>query len=814
MAEDIKDKLVSLEDLGAYADTVNDATTGINLVRGSRDFTIGTEQALTGIATYEDGFYLNTVWSIDHDEQGFAIASVTGNNTSQPIITNFIKIEKTGPYTLSYDLMFDEVLETSFFATLETYIEGSNTRAEYVDLTAAKVGLDTNAVGVWHQIKYTSTFTEGNYLRLRIYPRFDNPLHVRKIKIEKGSINNPIWSPSPFDINYINDATTGINLLKGTRDFTSGYNIAKFSTRVCLDGFAIPNNENVKRYIDSDGFTVIDVDIAGKSASWLYWGDANFIDVDEGDVITLSLEVNIIELTTNYILQWYQYDSYSDSESATAVTGMVTPTLSNLGLPDHSLIEKNVWHKVVKSFTIPKGVKCIALRGLVEKNGHVQYRKFKIERGRVNNPVWSPSPFDIDYINDETTGINLLRGTRDFVQGTTILSNNYRIDGFNDNQRKYFFTKDNDGFTVASVANASSSTNYSMYFPAVYIENTVETVTFSFEFKLNEEASGTEELCALYVVGKDASGSSQTNVISLNNLGIHPTIGEWQKVVKTITFSNLDPEKQVIMGYLSCRAGSNHSYRKLSLQRGIINNPIWSPSPFDVAQDNDVLHKNYPAVNLGYIDPDNRINAGDDLNEYLFAGTYSCNQTSIVSSLSNVPSGLNRAFKLYVEYPTGSSSPLYVWQKLVEFDTAVEYIRYSGSTGATWTPWRQTYANTTVRPIEAGGTGATTAFGAAFNIFKNIAEVTTDSSDDSMFIIRQGTMTPEVGAFTYRKGSKVWNWIASKIRSVFGFTEDNKLPTITSDDIDAMLAGTYKSTGTKYASEDTIQYLIDSIKDR
>lgn len=79
-------------------------------------------------------------------------------------------------------------------------------------------------------------------------------------------------------------------------------------------------------------------------------------------------------------------------------------------------------------------------------------------------------------------------------------------------------------------------------------------------------------------------------------------------------------------------------------------------------------------------------------------------------------------------------------------------------------------------PIANGGTGGSTAREAEYNICKDIEEVAT-LSDNNLFVFkRQGSMNATNGAFCTKTVSSIWNYIAQKIRSTFGFSSGGVLP--------------------------------------
>lgn len=79
--------------------------------------------------------------------------------------------------------------------------------------------------------------------------------------------------------------------------------------------------------------------------------------------------------------------------------------------------------------------------------------------------------------------------------------------------------------------------------------------------------------------------------------------------------------------------------------------------------------------------------------------------------------------------------------------------------------------------LDSGGTGATTAREAEYNICKDMNESTSATNDASLFVCKLNASASKTnGVLTYKKGSDIWTWIASKIRSVFGFTQGGVLP--------------------------------------
>ena len=79
-------------------------------------------------------------------------------------------------------------------------------------------------------------------------------------------------------------------------------------------------------------------------------------------------------------------------------------------------------------------------------------------------------------------------------------------------------------------------------------------------------------------------------------------------------------------------------------------------------------------------------------------------------------------------------------------------------------------------PVANGGTGATTAKAAEYNIIGGMITDSSDPTDNSNFAMVRGDLSSANGVLFKLKGTNIWNWIDSKIRSTFGFNSSNVLP--------------------------------------
>lgn len=66
-------------------------------------------------------------------------------------------------------------------------------------------------------------------------------------------------------------------------------------------------------------------------------------------------------------------------------------------------------------------------------------------------------------------------------------------------------------------------------------------------------------------------------------------------------------------------------------------------------------------------------------------------------------------------------------------------------------------------PVDKGGTNATDAYAALYNLAGNIPPQNNALSDTTSFILKFNNPSPTNGTFMYVKSPKVWDWIKTKI---------------------------------------------------
>lgn len=553
----------------------------------------------------------------------------------------------------------------------------------------------------------------------------------------------------------INDETTGINLIRGSRDFLEGSIIGENVKTYYKDGFCITTNIRKLLNYNKDelGFTVLNISnhdqVTVNTANMA--SSAEGLHLSKGDVFTF-----VVDFMVDDVLEWDDRTNFCCARILQTFPTLNSDQQQTMTLP--SDLESGKWYTLIQTLTVEKdysenyGFPNIAFQ--LRKNGSINFKKPCIYKGAINNPVWSPSPFDVAQevnlkkVEDEYTDINK------------------KLNGLQ--SMGYKSGSDTSYYTFAKFP--ASSTDVEMDF---LVTNVVDV------------GNRGRPIWVVTANNRNATDSINLKVYQLTDF-YNPADVKSPVSNSTRWWWYLD-EGFVYVGCTCNRYSPRVTITSLS------DNSAWSNNyDFGILS---ALYQTAPSENLNYVEPIKILNTSDgfynlgeilanhqipenaDLNTYIVPGTYSCIVNTIVPTLSNCPFS-NSAFKLYVEDPAGSTNSNYRKQRAIVYsESSTEWIRYSTNKGSTWSDWRQTYANTTVRPIEGGGTGGTTAREAQYNLLHDMEEPTGNVIDSSMFVMdRTDNASKTNGQVAKRPATKVWDWIAAKIRSVFGFTEDNKLP--------------------------------------
>lgn len=611
-------------------------------------------------------------------------------------------------YTCSIEIEFEKVTASSsgqFLVSPQGYVNGTwagnwfDKNIWYKPSILTAPPEDGVKKFVWFNTMSSEHYTEEDLNTFSLQLRCDywgsGRFRYRCLKIERGYVDYPQWTPAPEDITAINDMTTGINLIRGSRDFQEG--ITKSDVTVngaqnwFTDGFRIVSPGYIKREIDSEGFTVLTIERSGLTSDG--WTRIDTSTFEIGGEITVSFDVRI---NSNIAFDTAQQHIFSSDSTLTfeQVTGVKIAEC-----------ERDKWYRAIVHIE-PKSVRYLVFE--LQRNGSISFRKICANRGYITNPIYAVNPADLalEPVNDMTTGINLIRGSRDFRQGVQQVWNaRYVSDGFNfPTDGNFERVVSDNGFIAAkaTLVDASKSRTIDSNLFKVYAG---ETITVSYELMFEDiteiptiptfstsiwEKAGTKQYTS--VVLKEINGTAFKS--------LEPNKWYLFKATLTIPSFSEDFGYAILSANIPTDMKSSYYIRGFMAQRGSINRPISSPSPLDYASSQVEQSSPYYLGNL----PANFIlGNGADLNECLIAGHYACKTSAIAQTIKNRPEGMNNAFDLEVRYTQGTDTGAIRQTLTVYFNSAREYIRTKES--GTWSDWRETYGNTTVRPIEGGGTG-------------------------------------------------------------------------------------------------------------
>lgn len=385
-----------LNELNDRQDKFNDATTGLNLICGSRDFNLG-HNVYKGTIFYTDGFSNSPNFTIKKDEEsGFAVASMLDNANSRGITSQVIPLKSNDTkFTISFEIKCASNSTTSTnILQIRTFSSaGAQKNSFYV--TSGLSGVNPIQANEWTSVKYvynhSIAISDGDVIVVTLLSIIGNETSFRKLMVQRGLINNPIWAPAPGELvlEPNNDMTTGINLLRGTRDFTVGK--TNLQQNRYDDGW---NIIGTIPKLSGDGFYYFESSSTSQSA----YSSKGFQITGNQD-LTVSLEVmftNTSGLTSSTKI--FELAAYERTSFSGTLAGRIWPyTLADAGI-DISDIKPNEWYKVVISqqntYDFTDGAVSVLLRNFSNVAGSICYKKVCVQVGSIVNPIWSPSPFD------------------------------------------------------------------------------------------------------------------------------------------------------------------------------------------------------------------------------------------------------------------------------------------------------------------------------------------------------------------------------------------------------------------------------------
>lgn len=463
----------------------------------------------------------------------------------------------------------------------------------------------------------------------------------------------------------INDYTTGINLLRGTRDFRLG--TISFDSRRFTDGFNLMSATTTK---DVDGFYYA-TSTGGSSSIY-----TNVIaGLKKGDKVTFSFMVMVNDVSK------ITADSVNildiEEVTTTATTKTTYKSLSALGL-SKATMQNGVWYPVQAVYEVSGND--IFVDGLI-RDFHgdgfgLNIKMPKAEHGEIGHSIWSASPFDIDYINDYTMGVNLIRGSRDCKTGTKLLGANTTtfLDGFHlDAGWSVEQTPENELDNFISTGTDSLGTN------VIQGLKVGDYISYSFEVFVGSAMPSPYNVVVRFSVRNADGGANQIYTINTHDIS-KLSVGEWHQIKGTYKIPDKYGETGNALIFINKSVASPvMKVRAIDVQSGIINNPIWSASPFDVASSYE-WNNGVPSL-LGIRKP---LPNGTNLDDYVLPGSYAATSNAIATSCTNIPGEVDRAFNLDVSYSMGTTGK-YVRQKLTLIANGNEFVRdMSGSTFNAW----------------------------------------------------------------------------------------------------------------------------------
>lgn len=383
-------------------------------------------------------------------------------------------------------------------------------------------------------------------------------------------------------VNDMNDLTTGINLLMGTRDFLEGENTSDKRGSYFPDGFYYTSKASTLFDKDASGFSVLySLQSSGSSVPWV---SSSYVPIDciTSGYVTYGFWFLIDDISN--ITDTYTIGSLYFRNSSNANVSINNITLRSIGY-SVSNIETGKWYRATMSVNVPDAQEINYFSFSIGLIKGIYFKKMYAYDGRINNPIWSPSPFDIDRINDETTGINLLRGTRDFLRGNEAAGTTHLYNGWKE-QAAFTDYVDDDGFTVTHVERFSSVTSTIARYQAVKGDfKAGEVVTFAFDVMVDDTSSFTSTVLGqLGIANKSNSVFISSTAKAIYSRDYNIVAGEWTRIVFPYVFTQDVTEDSYFLVSLTINNNGSVRFKKASLYRGRINNPVYSVSPFDVVQ--------------------------------------------------------------------------------------------------------------------------------------------------------------------------------------------------------------------------------------
>lgn len=177
---------------------------GINLIRCSRDFTVG--RTVWAGSNYKDGFYKNSnKFTYSVDDEGFTVAHIEQDGLSSDSVQNITSSTVLGAkigdiYTISFMVLVDDMSKLT--SKDITRIQTMRSDSSATNTISINISNDNVQSGIWTKIVRHIEITDSDVVAIKLMNRLqrNGSLYFKQDAIFKGHIDNPTWSASPFDV--------------------------------------------------------------------------------------------------------------------------------------------------------------------------------------------------------------------------------------------------------------------------------------------------------------------------------------------------------------------------------------------------------------------------------------------------------------------------------------------------------------------------------------------------------------------------------------------------------------------------------------
>lgn len=370
-----------IDDAVDQLEKINDLTTGINLLRGTRDFVLGTDVSETKEKVCYDGFAMSSdLWTLGKDESGFTTLKSNGTHTKESYVwCSYISAKqvKGSTLTASFDFRITNKGNGTYDRLFQIVAERASDGAfssEYSSrlYTLGDVGLsfDSIELGKWYRavVHYPKALNldDGYFIRTAFCEgEGGRKIEFRKAKVEIGDVNYPIWSASPFDYRSYSQklAIVGDGTEVGRID-------TNYSAKQYVRVFTSSDLGKWLFYAADGGISLYDIN-SDKTYKRAPWSPVPITDGGTGAVNLADAKKNL--QIPSFEVKTFKSSTFSnDPKESTTVTIPITGLASNqkaLGIVGHDST-MGMWGTVNNLHIEGNNVKCIAVNTTSSNQGN------------------------------------------------------------------------------------------------------------------------------------------------------------------------------------------------------------------------------------------------------------------------------------------------------------------------------------------------------------------------------------------------------------------------------------------------------------